>query len=187
MKNLKKTFRLSCWLLICLLVFSLTESKAQVKKMSAKDLTEASTTVLYGNCKKIKCEWNESRSAIFTYITIAPEGYIKGSLGSEVIVAVPGGRVDDILYEVSETPVFMEGEDAVVFIWTNPKGKNLVTGGYQGKMKIEKDTKTGKRFVTDPDIDSETGTVNMISGQIKQAEKIGLEDFVIKLRGYQKN
>ena len=26
-------------------------------------------------------------------------------------------------------------------------GKNLVTGGYQGKMKIEKDSKTGKKMV----------------------------------------
>jgi hypothetical protein len=113
--------------------------------MSDQDLTNESTAVLYGKCSKIRSEWNENKSIIYTYITIIPEEYIKGNLGPEAVIAVPGGRVDDIIYEVSEMPVFTEGEEAVVFIWTNPAGKNLVTGGFQGKMKIEKDSKTGKR------------------------------------------
>ena len=75
---------------------------------------------------------------------MSPEEYLKGDLGSGAIIAIPGGRVDNVIYEVSETPVFIEGEEVVAFIWTNPAGKNLITGGYQGKMKIEKDSKTGK-------------------------------------------
>jgi len=187
MKDLNNTFKLSCLLLICFLVFPLTESKAQVKKMSSKDLTDKSTAVLYGKCKSKKCEWTENKSAIYTYITITPEEYIKGNLGTEVVVAVPGGRVDNMLYEVSETPFFIVDEDVVAFVWTNPKGKNLITGGFQGKMKIEKDAKTGKRFVNDPDFDSETATQNLAPGQEKKTDKLQLEDFVVKLKGYMKH
>jgi hypothetical protein len=164
-----------------------TESKAQVKKMSSKDMTEVSTAVLYGKCKSKRCEWNENKSAIYTYVTIAPEEYIKGNLGSEVVVAVPGGRVDNMLYEVSETPFFNVDEDVVAFIWTSPKGKHLITGGSQGKIKIDKDAKTGKRFVNDPDADSEAEMQNMAPGQIKKAEKMQLEDYVGKLKGYMKH
>ena len=188
MKTLKKISNLYCWLLICCLFLSASESKAQVKKMSAKDLTEVSTAVLYGKCSKLKSEWNENKSIIYTYVTIVPEEYIKGNLGSEAIIAVPGGRVGDIIYEVSEMPVFVEGEEVVAFIWTNPAGKNLVTGGHQGKMKIEKESKTGKRMVYGDGMTEDTGTqAEVPPGQARKAEKMQLEDFVVKLKGYMKN
>jgi len=171
MKEMVNSSNLTSWLLLCFLFSPLAESIAQVKDMSTKDLTEKSSAVLYGRCSKVKCEWSENKSIIYTYVTVVPEGYIKGNLGSEAVIAVPGGRVEDIIYEVSEMPVFTEGEEVVAFIWTNPAGKHLVTGGYNGKMKIEKDIKTGKRVVKgkheDSDNDGET-----------------LESFVTKVKGY---
>lgn len=186
MKDLKKFLNLTCWLFFSFLFFQITESKAQVIKLSAKDLTNKSTAVLYGKCTKVKCEWNDKKDKIYTYVTVVPEAYIKGNLGSVVTLTIPGGQVGNILYEVSDMPLFVEGEETFAFVWTNPAGKNLVTGGYQGKMKIEKDSKTGKRLVTDTGIDeAETGI--QAPGQVKKIEKMQLEDFVTKLKGYMKN
>ncbi len=185
MKNLKRIFTLTWWLFICFLFFPITETKAQVIKMSAKDLTKESTAVLYGKCTKLKSEWNEDRRVIYTYVTIVAEEYIKGNLGSEAVITVPGGRVDDIIYEVSEMPVFTEGEEVVAFIRTNSRGKNLVTGGFQGKVKIEKDSQTGKRMVQANIITEEAE--DQVPGQVRKAERMQLEDFVIKLKGYAKN
>ena len=186
MKNLKSISKLTCWLIISFLFFQITESKAQVIQMSAKDLTNESTAVLYGKCSKVKCEWNDKKDKIYTYVTVVPEAYIKGNLGSEVTITVPGGQVGNILYEVSDMPFFVEGEETVAFIWKNPAGKNLVTGGYQGKMKIEKDSKTGKRMVTGAGRE-ETETGEQAPGQVKKADKMLLEDYVTKLKGYMKN
>lgn len=116
MDPLKNKFRLISLATAVVMLISSAESSSQVRKTSAKELTEASTAVLYGKCKGKRCEWNENRSAIYTYITIAPEEYIKGHLGSEGVVMIPGGRVNDILYEVSETPFFNEDEDVIAFI-----------------------------------------------------------------------
>jgi hypothetical protein len=186
MKNLKKFLILTCELIISFFLLSQTESKSQVIKMSAKDLTSKSTAVLYGKCSKVKCEWNDKKNKIYTYVTVVPEAYIKGNLGSEVTLTVPGGQVGNIKYEVSDMPLFVEGEETVAFVWTNPAGKNLVTGGYQGKMKIEKDSKTGKRMVSGTGIEeAETGV--QAPGQVKKIEKMQLEDFVTKLKGYMKN
>ncbi len=192
MKDLKQLLNLTCWVIICFLILSESDGKAQVKKMSAKDMTETSTAVLYGKCKKIKCEWNENRSAIYTYVTIVPEGYIKGNLGSEVVVAVPGGRVDDILVEVAEAPIFIEDEEVVAFICKSPKGRNLIIGGFQGKMKIEKDPITGKRYVIEQDFDEELVGEELVavtqdSEKAKKHERVALEDYVAKLKGYAKN
>jgi hypothetical protein len=171
---MKKILTLTCCLSICFLVFLTDESNAQVKEMSANDLTKESTAVLYGKCSKVKCEWNETKDIIYTYVTVVPEEYLKGNLGSEAVIAVPGGKVGDVIYEVSEMPVFTEGEEVFAFVWTNPAGKNLVTGGYQGKMKIEKDIKTGKRMVKAKESDSEDNSEL-------------LENFVAKVKGYVKN
>ena len=85
-------------------------------------------------------------------------------------------------------PVFTEGEDVVAFIWTNPSGKNLVTGGFQGKMKIIKDKlRTGKRMVEGIGIMDNTELQNLVPGQVRQAIKMQLEDFVKKLKGYRKH
>jgi hypothetical protein len=186
MKDLKKSINLTCWLVMSFLFLQITDSKAQVLKMSAKDLTAKSTAVFYGKCSKVKCEWNDKKDKIFTYVTVVPEQYIKGNLGSEVTLTVPGGQVGNIRYEVSDMPLFVEGEETVAFVWTNPAGKNLVTGGYQGKMKIEKDSKTGKRMVSGTGIE-ETETGVQAPGQIKKIEKMQLEDFVTKVKGYMKN
>jgi hypothetical protein len=182
MNPLKSTFRLIYLATAVLMLLTSEECLSQVKKMSARELTKESNAVLYGKCKGKRCEWNENRSAIYTYITIAPEEYIKGHLGSEVVVMVPGGRVDDILYEVSETPFFADDEEVVAFIWTNPRGKNLITGGFQGKMKIDRDEKTGKRMVDAGVMDEEEQV--LAPGQVKKAERMELEDFVVKLKGY---
>jgi len=179
MKNLKKIINLVSAVIICIAFLSQAEGKAQVIKMSDKDLTERSAVVLYGKCSRVKCEWNDKKDIIFTYVTVVPEEYIKGNLGPEAVITVPGGQVGDILYEVSEMPVFVEGEEVVAFISTNPAGKNLITGGYQGKMKIEKDKITGKRIVQDAGADISA------PGQIKKAEN--LEDYVVKLKGWAKN
>lgn len=188
MKDLKKAFKLNCWLLILFLFFPTVENNAQVKKMTAKDLVNQSTAVLYGKCTKKRCEWNENKSIIYTYVTIVPEEYIKGNLGSEAVIAVPGGQVGDIRYEVSEMPVFTEGEDVMAFTFTNKSGKNLITGGYLGKLKIERDSKTGKRMIDASDIDTEADTQTQgIEKPARHRKLEALEDFIAKLKSYLKH
>lgn len=161
---------------------------AQKKKMSTKDLTEVSTTILYGKCTKVKSDWNEDKDLIFTTITIVPEEYLKGNLGSEALITVPGGRVDDIIYEVSEMPVFEEGEEVFTFIWEHPSGLNLVTAGDQGKLKIEKDKTTGKKIVkgTEVEVTEQTAKKSASPLSTYKAEKMLLEDFAREVKRHVK-
>lgn len=187
MKTLKQISIIFFWLITGCLLLPRAECFAQVIKMSAKDLTKESSTVLYGKCSKIKCEWNEKKDKIYTFVTIVPEGYIKGNLGSETVIAVPGGRVGNILYEVSEMPFFTEGEEVVVFLNKGKTGRNLVTGGFQGKMRIEKDEKTGKRMVRGHYPEGKADGEASGAGQSGKPEKVSLEDFVSELKGYVNN
>jgi hypothetical protein len=187
MKNPKKSLTLTCLLVTGFLFFQITESNAQVKEMSAQDLTKESSAVFYGKCSKIRCEWNQNKSIIYTYVTVVPEEYIKGNLGTEAVIAVPGGKVGDIVYEVSDMPIFVEGEEVMAFVRTNPAGKNLVTGGFQGKMKIERDKNTGKRTIYGFGLGTQTGVQTQVVDQDQKPGKEKLEDFVAKVKGYLKN
>ena len=171
MKTYRSANYLAFTLVLGLLILIPTESKAQHKKMSAEDLTQVSTAILYGKCSKVKSDWNKEKDIIFTTVTIIPEEYLKGNLGSEALITVPGGQVGDIIYEVSEMPFFTEGEEVFAFIWKHPSGKNLVTGGTQGKLKIEKDKKTGKKTLKE---------------KSDKPEEVLLEDFTQKVKGYLK-
>ena len=173
---------------------------AQVKKMSAEELTTESTSILYGKCTKMESAWTEDKSMILTKVTVVPELYLKGNLGSEVTITVPGGRVGDIIYEVSEMPAFQKGEEVFAFIWQHPSGMNLVTGGYQGKLKIQTDAKTGRKTIPGKQFGKyapgqqtpvpvstgkeATKTAKVPTLPQTKSERISLDDFTKEVQGY---
>jgi hypothetical protein len=166
--------------------------EAQVKQMSAQELTMESTSILYGTCTNMESAWTGDGEMILTTVTVVPEYYLKGNLGSEVTITVPGGQVGDILYEVSEMPAFQKGEEVFAFIWTHPSGVNLVTGGYQGKLKIDKDKKTGIRTVPGKALGKEKFLAAQESIRPDKTttpaktkpEKVSLDDFTKEVEGY---
>jgi hypothetical protein len=187
MKDLKKIIIPTFCLTLCFLFFSIKESSAQVKEMSAQDLTNASTAVFYGKCSKKSCDWDANHRIIYTYVTIVPEEYLKGNLGSSAVITVPGGQVGNIIYEVSDMPIFTEGEEVMAFVRTNPAGKNLITGAYQGKMKIDTDKKTGKRMISGTGLGTETDVQKQGISTTRKPERQKLEDFITKVKAYLKN
>lgn len=174
--------------------------EAQVKKMSTQELTLESTSILYGKCTKLKSAWTEDGEMILTTVTVVPEYYLKGNIGSEVTIIVPGGQVDDIIYEVSEMPAFGKGEEVFAFIWEHPSGMNMITGGYQGKLRIGTDTNTGRRIVAGrqlvedapaqrvpkPVSTSQTATkaTQKTTPSKAQFERMSLDDFTKEVEGY---
>jgi hypothetical protein len=173
---------------------------AQVKKMSAQELTNESTSILYGKCTRLESAWTEDKSMILTRVTVVPDQYLKGNLGNEVTITVPGGQVGDIIYEVSEMPAFQKDEEVFAFIWQHPSGMNLVTGGYQGKLRISVDAKTGrktlerrqlekmvpKQLVKEPTVTSQKTTKAAKAPTLPQtkSERISLDDFTKEVQGY---
>lgn len=147
-------------LIICLalLVWYVGPALAQVRTMSTEELTGESSAVLTGICESSRSFWTEGHDKIFTEVRIRVSEYAKGNLGAEAVITVPGGRVGNTIYEVTDMPLFGAGEEVVLFVWRHPSGINLVTGAGQGKILIEKDRITGKKTVRMPTRIVETET-----------------------------
>ena len=78
--------------------------------------------------------WNDKHDKIFTRVKISVDMTIKGESSNEKVILIPGGRVGNIIYEVSDMPVFAEGEETVVFLWQHPSGENLRSCRHWGRI-----------------------------------------------------
>jgi len=145
-----RQFRPLVWVRVfCLLVLALPARhvSAQARKATLEELTLASTAVVLGKTTQTTSYWNERGTKIFTDVTIQVEEAVTGSVANETVITIPGGRVGNTVYEVSDMPVFEEGEEVLVFLWQHPSGQHLVTGGTQGKMPVVDDGEQRRRVV----------------------------------------
>jgi len=160
---------------------------AQAQSMSIQELAQESSAILVGTCTETESYWADNNSKIFTRITLQGEQYLRGDLGPSAEVIVPGGRVGNTIYEVSEMPVFRKGEEVVVFLWQHPNGSILVTGGAQGKLPVETDPQTGKKMVAGVPVQVQ-GDVGLqkVAPSGPQTRKVPLEDLISEIQSYVK-
>ncbi|HWP85048.1 MAG TPA: hypothetical protein VNN17_07655 [Terriglobia bacterium] len=107
------------------------------------DLTAESQTVVYGKVVGSRVEWDAGHTLLYTVYTVAPAEYLKGHLGALFELRQPGGELDDIGMKVAGAPHFSIGQEALLFVWTSPRGDHQVAGFEQGVVRIFTDPATG--------------------------------------------
>ncbi|GMQ82530.1 MAG: hypothetical protein BMS9Abin05_1984 [Rhodothermia bacterium] len=143
-----RVFRHACFAGLFALLFSFSrDTVAQSLKVTVEDLADVSTSVVHGKTTRVHSYWTQDKRYIMTDVTIQVDGAMKGSALSETVVTIPGGRVGSTLYEVSDMPVFVEGEEVVVFVWEYPSGTRTVTGGMKGKLTVVDDPVSSRKIV----------------------------------------
>jgi len=175
-------------LIPCMLLFAWNQTPGQVLTMSTEQLVKESSAIVVGTCREKKSFWNEKRDKIFTEVTLRVDQSLKGDVGPETVVTIPGGRVGSTIYEVTDMPAFLDGEEMVLFLWQHPSGKNLVTGAMQGKLTIQVDRKTGKKVVRGVPIGIDDAAKLQKAAPEKQKvmKEIMLDDFIKEVQGYVK-
>lgn len=139
-----------CSLLAAVLLLALGGSEqaaGQIQALTLEEMSRTATSIVLGTTVKHESVWDDSRTRILTEVTVRVEEHLKGEPSTETVITVPGGRLGNMIYEVSDMPVFYEGEEVLLFAWQHPTGKNLVLGGEQGKLDVVEDVATGRRTV----------------------------------------
>lgn len=116
-------------------------------RLDLDDLTAESSAVVYGKIVASRVEWNQSRTLIFTAYTVEPTEYLKGRLGPTFELYEPGGVLDGLQMSVAGVPAFSVGQEAILFVWTDPHGQHQVTGFEQGAFPVRADPQTGLKVV----------------------------------------
>lgn len=130
------------FILICLLVVSgivgctPSEPERTPGQLTLEYLAAKADSILVGGVNNVTY-YQEGEGNIYTQVTLSAEQTIKGETGGEVVIRVPGGKVDGLEMVVTGTPSFQLGERVVVFLDKEAEGIFTVVGGFQGKFTID--------------------------------------------------
>ncbi|MBI4465599.1 MAG: hypothetical protein HY647_12920 [Acidobacteria bacterium] len=116
--------------------------------MHLDDLTAESPVIAYGKVLASRTEWNNAHTLIYTVYTVQATEYLKGDLGPSFELQEPGGERDGLSMSVAGVPQFRVGQEAVLFLWTDPQGLHQVTGFEQGNLTIQSEPQTGMKMVS---------------------------------------
>lgn len=115
-------------------------------RMSLEQLTSAADAIAQVQCVSTSAGWQDG--AIWTRSKFRVVKTLKGELGAEVAVRLPGGRVGHLKANVDGAPQFSPGEEAIVFLARTKSGDYSVAGWVEGTFHIERDARTRRRRVT---------------------------------------
>ncbi len=121
-------------LIIFLLSYSIIQ--AQMRKVEIEEISNSSHLIIRGIVSNKSAEFEENGRDIITIIEFNVKETIKGNSLKTERVIIPGGVIDNIGMMVSHTPQFHLGEDVIVFITNDYKGRPTITEWIQGKYQI---------------------------------------------------
>ena len=138
----RSCFQLSLWFATAQLALATT-----LQQMDLDDLTAESQAVVYGRITARRAEWDRDHRFIYTIYTVQPLEYLKGNLGRSFELQEPGGERDGLMMRVPSVPEFAVGQEQVLFVWTDPRGRHQATGFEQGAVEVLTDPGSGERYV----------------------------------------
>jgi hypothetical protein len=120
---------------------------SQVLHQTLRDLTLGSSDILVGQVEATHAHWDASHRKIVTDVTVLVSESLKGVPAGRITLTQLGGDVGGFRYAVPGSPRFRPGEETLLFVWRDARGRAQVNGLAQGKFDIATDPATGERTV----------------------------------------
>lgn len=114
-----------------------------VVKMSVSELTTNAAEIIEGTVVKElgttrEADPNDGQEMVYTRYQIKVDNKLKGTLGSEVVVRVAGGRYLTTEVDAEDQPTLEVGEKIIAFLnkVSDTNNDYIVTGGFQGSFEV---------------------------------------------------
>lgn len=132
---------------LAVILFASIASASQVLHQSLRELTLGSNDIVIGQVEGTRARWDDSHRRIVTEVTIQVSESLKGAPAERLTLTQLGGDLDGFRYAVPGSPQFRPGEEALLFVWRDARGRAQVNGLAQGKFDISTDAATGERTI----------------------------------------
>jgi hypothetical protein len=132
--GVKRHFMLGSVLAFCM---SWPLQCATLERLSLDDMIKKSTLIVRGNVSGSSVE--TAGPVIYTHYQVQVSEWLKGSGGSTVDVAVPGGTANGVRQTFAGAPTLNPGDDFVFFLYTGRDGRSAVLGLTQGLFSLSKE------------------------------------------------
>ncbi|MGH9866908.1 MAG: hypothetical protein ACREAA_01920 [Candidatus Polarisedimenticolia bacterium] len=124
-----------------------TETHATtLRKMDLPELVSSADRVVHARVTGSTVAWNEEHTLIYTDTTLEVLAEAKGTGPASMIVRTLGGRIDPFELREEGTPIFMQGEEVVLFTLEGPEERALLVGFCQGVMRVQPEPQTGDLY-----------------------------------------
>jgi hypothetical protein len=118
-------------------------SATTMRRLDTRDLTLESSEIVVGQVQTVRPRWSADHKKIFTDVDVAVSRSLKGDGASHLTLTQFGGELDGVKVSVPGGPLFRPGEEALLFVWRDAKGRAQVNGLAQGKFDVIRDAKSG--------------------------------------------
>jgi hypothetical protein len=141
-------------IVVCLLGCVAPLSALTVKPLTFTELVQESSAVVHGRVIEVRGQWTADRGGIESLVVVEVAAYMKGALGDQVMVRVPGGQVGKFVNIIPGAPRFAAGDRVVLFLKTSGPSIPVITGTSQGVYRVSTDSASGAPLVVPPVLDS---------------------------------
>jgi hypothetical protein len=121
-----------------------------VLPITFEELVAESTAVVYARVAQVRGRWTADRRRIESVVTLESLRYLKGDLGSEVAIRLPGGEAGGMVHVLPGAPVLKAGELVVLFLGSRGPSIPSPVGLTQGVFRVVVDPRTGTVLVLPP-------------------------------------
>ena len=132
------------------LIWSAPLHAVLVVPMTFEQLVVESVAVIYVRVASVRGQWTSDRRFIDSLVTLEPLRYLKGDLGDEVVMRLPGGEAGGVINVIPGAPVVRDGDLLVVFLGGRGPAIPSPLGLGQGIFRVVRDPASGGMRVTPP-------------------------------------
>ena len=134
-------------LAVALLLLAASAEATTLRALDTRSLTRESSDIVIGAVTGVRSYWNDAHTRILTDVSVDVRETLAGGTATRLTLTQYGGEVDGVRVSVPGAPLFVPGEEALLFVWRDATGRAQVNGLAQGKFDIERDAATGERLV----------------------------------------
>ena len=113
-------------------------------------LVEQSTAIVYARVADVRGQWTADRRSIESIVALEPLRYLKGDLGEELLMRLPGGEAGGMAQVLPGAPVVRAGDLVVLFLGARGPAIPSPLGLTQGVFRATVDARSGTVLIAPP-------------------------------------
>lgn len=115
-----------------------------------RELVSTAPVIVHGRVVDVRSAFVDGRRSVETFVTLEAGEYLKGQLGPNFTIRIPGGQIGRYRTVFVGAPEFQAGDEFVLFLETPRASLPHIVGLSQGAFRVVPDPRTGQRMVTTP-------------------------------------
>lgn len=139
------------WFAACCLVAGISLAAVSwatsLVPQTTRDLVGGSSDIVIGTVAATRSYWNPAHTHIYTVVSFDVSESLAGAPVGQLTLTQFGGELDGMRVTVPGGPLFLPGQESLLFVWRDSQGHAQVNGLAMGKFDVRRDVETGERLV----------------------------------------